>query len=654
MRFREDDILQIKTGLSLLSKTIGVNSKITTEFRAKLENFIEDIRGVKETLEVRWVDQLGKDCETRMNPIRLIKILDAVTGTLDWLQYSKFYTGASFGCSRRFALLMRENVEGIGPSRAMLFKAIFDGCGREDSVIFHAMDTIFYAGKHAWGTAPWDSSEGHTVWTPAQVLQTISHVYGYDSDKAKELSKYLMSTGLIQLDEQKRNVVVPETYKIEMMIAQWANEETTPIEGLECDHRGLTGEQSVALHKLTSGAKKVNLMIGPGGTGKTYVVSRYIGGLINAGECVLCCAPTGMASKVLNDSLKDAGVDVGQLEQHGVIVLDRALALARFGAIGATVLVVDEASMTSVEHLSLVGLLGDNLKKLVLLGDPSQLRPVEAGQPFKDLIGKRDVVDVSELYTNMRANSEKLTGELAKVRMGVGAIHRFIPMAKSTFVRDHVGIRENPESVPLAMREQLGRWIESTIEKGYVWLAHTNILCKSIANYSLAILQKYPKEAMEMYMLDVVAAYFGAKSHKYQPSPSIRVQGLSVYWTAERHGDKVRIYRGYKGTVVGEYVRMEALDLETNNTTTVDLLLENYEHKIMPWMVKTVHKSQGQTISNVVYLIKTVGGKHNLELAYTAHSRAREDALVVSLCQETNSPRLHADSERETSLQGAI
>jgi ATP-dependent exoDNAse (exonuclease V) alpha subunit len=123
-----------------------------------------------------------------------------------------------------------------------------------------------------------------------------------------------------------------------------------------------------------------------------------------------------------------------------------------------------------------------------------------------------------------------------------------------------------------------------------------------------------------------------------------------VYWTGDREGEEERVYRGFTGVIRNGYVQMEAITKDGNMTTT-QFLLEAIESKIMPWMVKTVHKSQGQSIENVVYLIKAgMGGKHSLELAYTAHSRAKSDCIVVTLCAEKRNPKLTADSKRRTSL----
>jgi hypothetical protein len=645
MRFKDSEKLKIKSAAFELSKASTDCKKLTGELRDKIGAFVERIFDVSESETITWIDQVGAVGQRVMHASSLERLLKGARDTLGWVSCSKIWENDSLGTSLELALLLRETVDGIGATRASQFKALFDGCSSEDSVSIHIMENVFYAGKHAKGAAPWEQTEGHTVWTPTQVLETIMHVYGYDLQKSKELSKFLLSTGLV--GNYDGLLSLPAIHHIESELMQLAESKFTPMP-MNLNRQGLTTEQSDLLTEVIMSDAKVVAIRGPGGTGKTHTTSRLIQALIDDGKSVLCCAPTGISAKVLNDALVSAEVDTGSLSCHGVVVLDRAIALARFGQIDADYLIIDEASMVSVNHLSLIGLLF-GLERLIMLGDPNQLRPVEAGQPFKDLIANPNVKTVS-LYTNMRANSQKLADELSKVRAGLGVIHRTIPMAKSPLVRDHGEIRANVGSVPLEFKRQLGRWITASVEQGYIWLAHTNNLVRALSNYNLAVKHGFSETTLDLYLDDIVAAYFGAKSHKMQSNVSMGIDGLEVYWTADRHGDDVRVYRGFAGVVNGGHVRMNAITADGVGQK-VDFALEEVEYKIMPWMVKTVHKSQGQTLDNVAYLIKSIAGKHNLELTYTAQSRAKKDAMVISLCTESKTPNLVADSDRITSMR---
>ena len=206
-------------------------------------------------------------------------------------------------------------------------------------------------------------------------------------------------------------------------------------------------------------------------------------------------------------------------------------------------------------------------------------------------------------------------------------------------------------ALSLDMRAQLRKWIQSSVGRGYVWLAHSNAVCEALSNLNLAILHGFNDIELDHYTSRLISAYFGSRSEKRAPKVSMEIEGLKVYWTGDRDGDEERVYRGFTGIVgPGGIVSMEAITRE-GNMTRVEYALEQIESRLMPWMVKTVHRSQGQSLKNVVYLIKAgMGGRHSAELAYTAHSRAKNDCIVVSLCDEKRNPKLTPDPKRRTSL----
>jgi hypothetical protein len=645
-KFKSEHKTEILKAAYRAIEVVKKSHKLTSEIKSALTKLCEHVRDQDQSFEVKWTDQIGNPDTRTIGPISAKKMLTGLQEIVETIDGNKAWK--EFGNSLEFALLMSESVDGIGPSRAMQFKALLDGCSREDAITLHVMQTVFAAGLKAWGDKPWEQSSGHTVWTPIEVINTLMLVYKFSPDEAKKLAKFLLELGLV--GQYSGTIALPKIHYIESSIASFAESTYDSEEPLDHNSEGLTEEQRDLLHGIDKSNAKVVCIKGPGGTGKTHTISRHIRALLDKDISVLCCAPTGIAAKVLNDSLKDSDVETSALVGGSVIVLDRAIAFAKFGSLDADVLIVDEASMVSVEHLSVIGLLW-SLKRLILLGDPSQLRPVEPGQPFMDLL-ENPSVEVLQLYTNMRVNGEKLAKELQGVRAGVGLIHQVIPMAASAYTKDHGILKSDPRlAVSKDMRDQLRRWVKSSVGKGYVWLAHSNAVCNALADLNLAMMLDYDEALLDDYTCALIGAYFGARPTQRRQRVSLAIDGLGVYWTGDREGDEERIYRGFKGTVNAHgFVVFEAITKE-GFMTKAEYALEQVESRIMPWMVKTVHKSQGQTLTNVVYLIKAaMGGKHSLELAYTAHSRAKEDCIVVTLCNEKRNPKLTADSKRKTSI----
>ncbi len=161
-------------------------------------------------------------------------------------------------------------------------------------------------------------------------------------------------------------------------------------------------DQSVAaIVPLYSG---VSVIAGGPGTGKTYTLARVLGMLTRTAESrlsVALAAPTGKAAVRMDESMgkalagmpDDLATSLGALRATTVHRLlgwvpesRNRFRHHRGNPLPHDVVVVDEASMVSV---TLMARLLDALRptaRLVLVGDPHQLAPVEAGAVLADIV----------------------------------------------------------------------------------------------------------------------------------------------------------------------------------------------------------------------------------------------------------------------------
>ncbi len=132
------------------------------------------------------------------------------------------------------------------------------------------------------------------------------------------------------------------------------------------------------------------VITGGAGTGKTTIIKALVEQM--NGRVELAC-PTGKAAARLREA---TGFEARTL--HSLMLWD-GTAFRRQGDFSNCV-IVDESSM--VDSWLMAKLLSFNPKKLVLVGDASQLAPVGRGQPFHDLCALRPDI-VSTLTTCHRA-----------------------------------------------------------------------------------------------------------------------------------------------------------------------------------------------------------------------------------------------------------
>jgi len=161
-------------------------------------------------------------------------------------------------------------------------------------------------------------------------------------------------------------------------------------------------EERAALNRALM-TRRVVLVSGLPGSGKTRGLREALNRLVQAGKSVVVLAPTGKAALRASEALNDEGkkdivaqtidrwLSKGQLADY----LDDMGSLSgmkhseRF--VVPDVLVIDEMSMVDLQKLATIcralevhGL--DRLKHFILVGDQYQLPPIGCGRPFYDIV----------------------------------------------------------------------------------------------------------------------------------------------------------------------------------------------------------------------------------------------------------------------------
>lgn len=149
-------------------------------------------------------------------------------------------------------------------------------------------------------------------------------------------------------------------------------------------------EKVEAMETLATG--RFSVLKGSAGTGKTTVVRTLLSGIKdNSGRRqALLLAPTGKARVQLERATGGDAKTIHEfLMRHGWIEGDTFRLQEEGGeTVGAYTVIVDEASMIPTNLLAtlLRALDLDQVKRLILIGDPNQLPPIGPGRPFFDII----------------------------------------------------------------------------------------------------------------------------------------------------------------------------------------------------------------------------------------------------------------------------
>lgn len=163
-----------------------------------------------------------------------------------------------------------------------------------------------------------------------------------------------------------------------------------------------------------------SLVCGGPGTGKTYTASCLVRLLASSkkGFKVYLTAPTGKAASHLKSVLLAKGeldANVQATTLHRLLKISQGKNSLFSGMkIDADLVLVDEASMIDVPLMAaLLGAIG-NGTRLVLMGDPDQLPPIEAGSLFAEMA---DLFAI-RLETPMRTNELSLQSVAKAINHG--------------------------------------------------------------------------------------------------------------------------------------------------------------------------------------------------------------------------------------------
>lgn len=186
----------------------------------------------------------------------------------------------------------------------------------------------------------------------------------------------------------------------------------------------LSDEQRAALRRVLGG-EQLSCVVGLAGSGKSTMLETAREAWTRQGIRVHGAALSGKAAEGLRNA---SGIESRTLASLETSWDNGYAPIAR-----GDILVIDEAGMVGTRQMMrIAGKLRQIGAKLVLIGDPGQLQPIEAGTPFRNLIERHGAARLTEIHRQKEAWQRHASRDLAEGRINEalkaydadGCVHR--------------------------------------------------------------------------------------------------------------------------------------------------------------------------------------------------------------------------------------
>jgi Ti-type conjugative transfer relaxase TraA len=275
------------------------------------------------------------------------------------------------------------------------------------------------------------------------------------------------------------------------------------------------------------------------------------------------------------------------------------------------VFVVDEAGMVASRHMQLIIKAVEAAgAKLVLVGDPKQLQPIEAGAPFRVLVQTLGAAEMTEVRRQRTPWQQEATRQLARDETVVAlAAYRAAgcllevatkDQARDAMLRDYLAARAktaNPDSDSVMM------------------LAHTNVDVHALNQGARSTLQAAGiiGEGAD-FLTTRGSRQFGAGDRV------IFLEGRVFTCPSAPELGRQRVRNGTLGTVVAAADDTLRVQLDGKDAPLVAFASATYAN-IDHGYAATIHKNQGVTVERAFVLASPT---MDASLTYVALSRHRE------------------------------
>lgn len=346
-------------------------------------------------------------------------------------------------------------------------------------------------------------------------------------------------------------------------------------------------EQRAALKRVLGGSDLANV-VGYAGTGKSAVLGIARDGWERAGYRVQGAALSGIAAENLEAGSGIASRTLASLEHQwarGENLLSSSY-----------ILVIDEAGMIGTRQMERVIAEAEKRgAKVVLVGDPEQLKAIEAGAAFRAVAERHGSVEITQVRRQHEEWQRSATRQLATGRTGE-AIHAYEQAG-------HVHAADTREAARVELVESWDRDRATASDDSRIILTHTRDEVEALNQLARARLREGGQLGADVVI--------GTERGERQLAAGDRIMFL-------RNERGLGVKNGSLGRVESITAARMAVMLDDGRAVAFDL--KDYA-ALDHGYASTIHKAQGVTVDRA-YVLATPGLDRHA--AYVALSRHRD------------------------------
>lgn len=436
--------------------------------------------------------------------------------------------------------------------------------------------------------------------SPQEYLQFVERVLGHHNvvglgDNSKGQPSFTTCSHFMQeahLLNEIEAMMVSHKYRVHQSIDRLAQ------------HYRLSEEQQEAFRYITQGPD-ISVVIGRPGTGKSYLLKPVHEYYAQAGMKVIGAALSGKVAKSLQS---ETGITTSTIKSLSYRLANNMMRLSN-----KHVLIIDEAGM--VDFSSMAYLIKEASKagsKVVLIGDPDQLKPIQKGEIFRGIAARTGYIELENIQRQRDLGDRQASLDLAK-----GDIEKAIQHYQDK------GAITIADTTLQALEQVIVDWKQD--------LETTNMTDTIMLSYTRKAVNQLNDQAREALIAENKLSEENIVYQGMERSLKISTGERLLF----RENNKVLgVRNGDTATVKEINTQQMSVQLDSGELLTIPK-----EYKALDYAYAlTVHKSQGMTAKKVRVLIDSKYWDKNL--SFVAMTRHKEQLNIYA--DKENHPAVQA------------